>query len=146
MRAERMTLVPSRLAYKGFKFIFIGPSSLCKDCKYRNTCVEGMEVGRVYEVVEVSERKRFHCSIHEEVSLASVRRAPLEVAIPASLVEGTTVLYKPSDCDRLSCENYSLCRPEGLKSGDRLSVLSEKGIVRGCDRFRELRLYEVEVR
>lgn len=146
MEAGRMTLVPSRLAYKGFKFIFIGPSSLCKDCRYRNTCVEGMEVGRVYEVIEVSERKRFQCSVHEEVSLASVRGAPLEVAIPTSLVEGTTVLYKPADCDRLSCENYSLCRPEGLKPGDKLSVMNEKRIVRGCDKFRELRVYEVEVR
>ncbi|MDW8036392.1 MAG: UPF0179 family protein [Candidatus Korarchaeum sp.] len=61
MEAERMTLVPSRFALKGFRFVFIGPSILCKDCKYKNTCVEGMEVGRVYEIIEVSVRKRSQC-------------------------------------------------------------------------------------
>ncbi|MEM0268347.1 MAG: UPF0179 family protein [Candidatus Korarchaeum sp.] len=146
MEAERMTLVPSRLASRGFRFIFIGPSSLCKDCKYRNTCVEGMEVGRLYEVVDVSERKRFQCPLHEEVSLASVRKASLEVAVPKSLVEGATILYKSVDCKSLSCENYRFCKPEGLKPGDKLSVLREKGVIRGCDTFQELRIYEVEIK
>ncbi|MDW8036393.1 MAG: UPF0179 family protein [Candidatus Korarchaeum sp.] len=85
-------------------------------------------------------------SIHEEVSLVSVRRASLELASPISLVEGATILYKPLDCDRLSCENYALCKPEGLKLGDRLSVIRERGVIRECDRFRELRIYEVEVK
>ncbi len=146
MEAERMTLVPSRLASKGFRFVFIGSSSLCKECRYRNTCVEGMEVDRVYEVVEISERKRFQCPVHEEVLLASIRRASLEVAVPTSLIEGTTITYRPLDCGDVGCQNYPFCVPEGVKPGDRLSVVREKKVVEGCDRFQELRIYEVEVR
>lgn len=146
MEAERMTLVPSKLARKGFRFVFIGPSSLCKDCKYRSTCVDGMELGRVYEVVDVNERKRFQCPVHEEVSLASVRRATIDLAIPISLIEGATFTYRPLECDRITCESFALCKPEGLKPGDRLTVLREKGVVRGCGALRELRVYEVEIK
>lgn len=145
MDEERMTLVPSCLAKKGFRFIPMGHSSNCSSCKYRSTCIDGMEIGRVYEVIEVNERKRFPCPVHGEVVLSSVRRARVEVAMTMSPIEGASISYKPIECSDLSCPNYWFCRPEGLKPGDKLVVIRELGEVE-CAKFSGVKLYEVEVK
>lgn len=145
MNWERMTLVASGLAKKGFKFILMGQSSHCSNCKYKSTCVDGMELGRVYEVIEVNERKKFPCPVHGEVVLASIRLAKIEIATTIDSVEGAVITYKPLDCDRFDCPNHVLCSPEGLKPGDKLVVVREIGEVK-CSKFDKMRRYEVEIR
>jgi uncharacterized protein (UPF0179 family) len=140
MREERMGLVPSNLAREGFKFIFMGEAEACRGCKYRSVCVDGMEVGRLYVVKGVNERKRFQCPIHGELTLASIARANIEIASGARMVEGASFIYRASCSEECEYQNY--CRPEGVKEGDKLRVVRELGKIK-CKRLGELRIYEV---
>ncbi|MCC6028814.1 MAG: UPF0179 family protein [Candidatus Korarchaeum sp.] len=140
MREERKGLVPSNLAKEGFKFIFMGEAGACRGCKYRSVCVDGMEVGRLYVVKEVDERKRFQCPIHGELTLASITRANIEVALEAKMVEGASFVYRAS-CGE-ECEYRNYCKPEGVKEGDKLRVIREIGKI-SCKKFGELSVYEV---
>ncbi len=143
---ERMSLVPSSLAKRGFKFVFEGIAGPCKGCRLRSACVDGLEVGRVYEVAELNPKKRFSCPLHGEVVLATLRKAHILVALPSGLIEGATTQYKGVECDDLACRNYQYCRPDGLLPGDKIRIVREVGPLSGCPKVAGFKIYEVEVK
>ncbi len=143
---ERMGLVPSSLAKKGFKFTFEGISEPCRSCKLRSACVDGLEMGRVYEVLEVNRKKRFPCPLHGEVTLVTLRKAHILVALPSGLIEGATMQYKGTECEDISCRNYTYCKPEGIVPGDKIKIVREVGPLSGCPKVAGFKIYEVEVR
>ncbi len=144
---EIVSLVPSRLASKGFKFIFEGISEACRKCRLRAACVDGLEEGRVYEVVDINWKKKFGCPLHGEVVVVTLRKAHLTVALPTGLIEGVVIQYKPIECENILCRNFQYCNPDGIRQGDKIKVIREIGPIKdGCDRVLDYRLYEVEVR
>ena len=38
-------------------------------------------------------------------------------------IRSAVVTFKTPDCNELGCENYALCFPQGLRTGDRCEVL-----------------------
>ena len=143
---ERVGLVPSSLAKRGFKFTFEGISESCKTCKLRSACVDGLEMGRVYEVVEVNRKKKFPCPLHGEVVLATLRKAHILVALPSGLIEGVTMQYKGTECEDVLCKNYPYCKPDGIVPGDKIKIVREVGPLSGCPKVAGFKIYEVEVR
>ncbi len=144
---EIVSLAPSRLASKGFKFIFEGVSETCRRCRLRSACVDGLEEKRVYEIVDINWKKKFSCPLHGEVVVVTLRKAHLTVALPPGLIEGVIIQYKPIECEDILCKNFPYCNPEGIKQGDKIKIIREIGPLReGCDKVRDYRLYEVEVK
>ncbi len=144
---ETISLVPSRLASKGFRFIFEGISEVCRRCKLRAACVDGLEEKRVYEVIDVNWKKKFSCPLHGEVVVVTLKKAHLIVALPPGLIEGVITQYKPIGCENILCKNFPYCSPEGIRQGDKIRVIRKIGpIEEGCDRVLDYRLYEVEIK
>ncbi len=151
MLETRKTLVPTVIASKGKAFLFKGPAEVCHRCNWRAACVEGLEPGRVYDIVEVEPRKKFNCKLGVEMTLVTIERAHLIVALPSKkAVIGATIYYqRPRKCDRILCPYYDKCNPDGIYEGDRIRILREVGKIEenkvDCD-INDMKLYEVEVR
>ncbi len=144
---EILSLVPSRLASKGFKFVFEGISEPCKRCKLRAACVDGLDEKRVYEVRDINWKKKFRCPLHGEVVLVTLRKAHLRLALPPGLIEGVITQYKPIECGDILCENLPYCHPDGIKPGDKIRIVKEIGRLEGgCDKVGGYKIYEVEVK
>lgn len=143
---EIMSLVPPYFAKVGFKFTFEGIATACKNCRLRSACVDGLEMGRIYEVMEVNSKKRFSCPLHGEVVLAKLRRAHILIALPPGLIEGATLHYKPIDCEKIACMNFHYCKPEGVKPGDKIKIVREVGSLGSeCPKVSGFKVYEVRV-
>ena len=144
---ERRGLAPSSLAKESFAFVFMGVSSQCRNCRLRPACVDGLDIGRVYEISEVFPKKRFNCPLHGEMVLVTLRRPALRVVLQSGLIEGTTITYKPISCDEVGCPYEALCKPEGILPGDKLRIIREVGRLPGsCVKASGMRIYEVEIR
>lgn len=118
---EYITLLPESMAKIGLKFVHEGASNLCLNCKLRRVCVEVLEEGRVYEVVNVRGKKHKCRLVGGTVRVVEVVEAPIEAIVPSKFgVEGLIFTFNPIEC--LDCELYKLCNPEGLKRGDKVRV------------------------
>ncbi len=119
-----MALIYEKYAKKGFRFIHEGPAAECFSCPLLKACAGRLEKGRLYEVTSLREKKH-RCKIHEEgVRVVEVREAPVRALIPVKLaIQSAVITFEPQECNNLLCKYYPLCRPQGLKSGDKCKVL-----------------------
>ncbi|MEM1657540.1 MAG: UPF0179 family protein [Candidatus Jordarchaeales archaeon] len=122
-----LTLVGSMQAKIGFRFVHYGSAEPCNSCQLKKVCIENLEPGRIYEVVNVRELTH-PCTLHEngvravEVIL-SVVPAALE---PKQAVKGATIVYRDVEC-AYNCTNIDVCKPSALKPGDRCIVEEVNG-------------------
>ena len=124
-----ITLISVENARKGYKFLFEGQVyEQCKLCPLYNVCIGNLEKGRVYEVINVRKKKHKCKALNMDLAVVEVREAPLEVAIRTSYaIEGAIITFHPINCSKLSCINYELCSPIGLKSGDKCKIVKIYG-------------------
>jgi uncharacterized protein len=126
-----LTLVPSTLAKKGYRFTFAGPNKdiECAACPFQKLCF-GLEPGRTYEVRQVRDVQH-PCELHDEGKVRAV--AVEEVTFPSSIerkhLRGTAAHWTPVDCGRPSCANWSLCHPVGHSSGAKHAIVKTHGAV-----------------
>ncbi len=120
-----ITLVPKTFARKGYRFVFEGKvDSECKKCSLFNVCIKNLEPGRIYEIVNIRNKKH-KCKIYEsEVLVVEVVEADVEAFIKTSMaVEGAIISYNPVNCNEYLCPNFKLCKPLGLKQGDKCKII-----------------------
>lgn len=118
----------SKFAKVGFKFLHEGETPKCKNCKLRKTCIENLELSRMYEVKEVRKIKH-HCPICGEVSVVVVREPEFEVKIDSRrAIEGLTFTLDEKS-------HYP-----GLKRGDKLRILRVLSEERGKRRVQVSRV------
>jgi len=117
-----VTLLNKKVAKPGYRFIHEGKAEECLDCPIRKVCVENLEKGRIYEVIKVR-RKKHKCKlIEDEVVVVEVINAPIEIAIsPKKAIEEIITSYSSIPCEKI-CPYQSLCKPEGLKEGDKIKI------------------------
>jgi uncharacterized protein (UPF0179 family) len=118
-----LTVIGKRLAKEGLTFIFIGSLSDCKECKVKNICFH-LEQGRRYKILDV--RDVLHeCPVHEEgVVVIEVEELMRDIIIPEKqAIEGSTITIKLPKCIEKGCDNYQLCLPVGLNTGQKKKVL-----------------------
>ncbi|MGC8850454.1 MAG: UPF0179 family protein, partial [Candidatus Bathyarchaeia archaeon] len=66
----------------------------------------------------------------EEGVLVEVEEAPVSLLVKAeAAIPGALFTYESPDCPS-SCENYALCHPQGLKTGDRCLIVEVKEAIR----------------
>ncbi|WP_094226900.1 UPF0179 family protein [Methanolobus psychrotolerans] len=133
-----ITLIGSRLAKEGGDFIFMGESRECKKCKLRRTCMN-LEPGRKYRVAKLRGDTVHECFIHDGgVLTVEVESAPVVAAIDSrKAVEGSKVSYESPKCQDFDDSVYDILYPEGLKDGDKCTVVKvlgpmDESMVPGC--------------
>ena len=119
-----ITLIGKSLAEKGVKFIHYGPSAECEACRFKSTCIDSLEEGRMYIINDVKETEH-PCPIHEggKVKVVDVQRAEIKALVDSKKAfEGSMVIFEFPECDK-ECTMRDLCFPEGLYEGDKCKIV-----------------------
>ncbi len=119
-----VTIIGSKQARKGYRFIFDGLARPCLTCDYQNACVGNLEVGRVYEIQKVM-KKSLQCQLHEgEGRVVEVIESLYDVNIKSQTAMSDVILrFEQIECTRVDCPEYEKCRPLGLQPGNRCRVV-----------------------
>jgi uncharacterized protein (UPF0179 family) len=141
-----ITLIGTKLAKVGNEFVFRGMAKECEPCKLSKTCL-GLNTGSRYRITGIRNGGNLECFIHDSgVCAVEVVEAPIFVCIEArKAIKGSKIVYEPVMCTISSCENYRICRPEGLKKGDKFTIVNVVGELQGpCEKGHSLKLAEVK--
>ena len=141
-----ITLIGTKLAQVGNEFIFKGIAKECEQCKLNRTCL-GLNVGSRYRITGLRNGGTLECFIHDSgVCAVEVVEAPIVMGIEArKAIKGSKVVYEPVVCNISTCENYKICRPAGLKRGDKFTVMNVIGELSGtCEKGYSLKVAEVK--
>ena len=123
-----ITLIGKSLANKGLKFMHYGASSECEGCRFKNTCIDTLEVGRMYIIKNVKSGEQ-PCLIHEggKVKVVEVEKAYIRGLIDAKTsFEGSKIVFNPPECDE-KCSLRDMCFPEGLYMEDKCKIIRNMG-------------------
>lgn len=123
-----ITLIGKKLAENGLKFMHYGPSAECESCRFRSTCIDSLEEGRMYVITDVKETEQ-SCLIHEggKVKVVEVERADINALVDSKKAfEGSMVVFEFPKCDK-ECTMVDLCFPEGLYEGDKCKIAKTVG-------------------
>jgi uncharacterized protein (UPF0179 family) len=123
-----ITLIGKDLAEEGFVFIFYGPAEACENCRFKSSCIESLEEGRKYKIINVRDTEQ-KCQLHEGgiVKVVEVEKADIDALVDSKKVHlGASLSYDPLDCN-IDCIFHNLCFPEGLFSGDKCTFIKDLG-------------------
>jgi uncharacterized protein (UPF0179 family) len=123
-----ITLIGTNLAQKGLEFVHCGGAPSCVKCRFKNTCIDTLEEGRIYQITEVKDTQH-PCPLHEggKVKVVVVEKSPIKVLIDSKIAfEGSNILFNPVECDN-GCIEKDLFKPEGLFEGDRCKIVKNLG-------------------
>ncbi len=123
-----ITLIGTNLAEKGLEFMHYGGASACEKCRFKNTCINTLEEGRIYLIKEVKGTEH-PCPIHEggKVKVVDVEKSYIKALIDSKIAfEGSNIVFSPIKCEN-KCVDKDLCAPEGLYVDDRCKIIKNLG-------------------
>ena len=123
-----ITLIGKSLAEEGLKFIFYGASAECEMCRFKGTCIDSLETGRMYVITDVKDTEQ-PCPIHKDgkVKVVEVERADIEALVDSKKAfEGSMIAVEFPNCDK-ECTMRDLCFPEGLYEEDKCKIAKNIG-------------------
>jgi uncharacterized protein len=137
-----ITLIGKSLANKGLKFMYYGAASECESCRFKNTCLDTLEEGRMYIIKGVKNGEQ-SCLIHEggKVKVVEVEKAYIRGVIDSKKsFEGSQIVFNPPECDE-NCSLRDMCFPEGLYKEDKCKIVRNMGKPRErCPNGRDLNM------
>lgn len=141
-----ITLIGTKLAKVGNEFNFRGAAKECEPCKLNKTCL-GLNIGSKYRIINVRNSGKHECFVHDSgVCAVEVVEAPIIVALESKkAIKGSKIAYEQISCNFSNCENFVLCRPSGLRSGDKYSIINVEGeLNEPCRKGYSLKVVEVK--
>lgn len=141
-----ITLIGTRLAKVGNEFIFKNAAKECQPCKFNKTCLS-LNSGSRYKIVSIRNSTRLECFVHDfGVFAVEVIEAPIRMAIESrKAIKGSKIVFELPPCNFQDCENYPLCRPSGIRPGDKLSIVDvEDEIIESCRKGYSMKIVEVK--
>ena len=103
-----VTLIGERMAKKGNEFIYLGPSTDCKNCKLKTVCFNLKKYKR-YRIIGIR-NKRHSCNQHDGgVRVVEVEELPAIAVVDKKVRVGEKLKISPIECRRLDCENFDIC-------------------------------------
>jgi uncharacterized protein len=123
-----ITLIGKNLAEKGLKFMPYGAVAECEKCRFKTTCIDTLEEGRIYIITDVKDTEH-PCLVHEggKVKVVQVERSEIKSLIDSKKAfEGSNIVFNPPECDE-ECPNRNLCFPEGLFKEDKCKIVENIG-------------------
>ncbi len=141
-----VTLIGTKLAKVGNEFIYKGGAKECEPCKLNKTCLS-LNPGSKYRITNIRTGGKLECFVHDSgVCAVEVIEAPIVMTIESrKAIKGSKIVYEPVSCNLTSCENFRLCRPSGVKVGDKLTIMNvESDISEPCRKGLSLKVVEVK--
>jgi len=136
-----VTLIGRRNASAGYEFIYSGPTPDCKNCKIKNACMN-LDVGQRYRITAIRDVEH-QCKLHDDVCVVEVERIPFDLGFEARSSEEDTIITREENrCERVDCDNHTICRPRFFTPG-RYRVLTV-GEALECPKGLELKRVSVE--
>ncbi len=119
-----ITLIGTRLAKVGNEFIFRGTAKECEPCKFNKTCLN-LNPGSRYKIVNIRNPVKLECSVHDSgVFAVEVTEAPLRMVVESrKAIKGSRITYEPPNCNLRDCDNFIMCQPSGLRTGEKLIII-----------------------
>jgi uncharacterized protein (UPF0179 family) len=138
-----VTLVGEKWAVEGNEFIYLEPSSDCKDCKVKTVCFN-LQEGRRYRIKSIRET-RHPCKVHDAgVVAVEFEELPVKVAMEANKVmEGVVVTFSTNGCQNTACMHRRLCSQNFIKSDQKVKILTLCGEL-DCVEGKKLMAVEIE--
>jgi uncharacterized protein (UPF0179 family) len=140
-----ITLIGTRLAKVGNEFIFRGAAKECEPCKFNKTCL-GLNQGSKYRIVNLRNSSKLECFIHDSgVCAVEVIEAPIRIAIESrKAIKGSKIVYEQLSCNYPDCDNFVLCRPPGIKTGEKFNIIDvEDDLEEPCSKNYQLKVVEI---
>jgi uncharacterized protein (UPF0179 family) len=141
-----ITLIGTRLAKVGNEFIFKGAAKECEPCKFNKTCL-GLNQGSKYRIVNLRNSAKLECFVHDSgVCAVEVIEAPIRMAIESrKAIKGSKIAYEQLSCNYPDCDNFVLCRPAGIKAGEKFSIIEvEDDLEEPCNKNYQLKVVEIK--
>ncbi|MBU4340608.1 MAG: UPF0179 family protein [Euryarchaeota archaeon] len=141
-----ITLIGTKLAKTGNEFNFKGGVKECEPCRLNKTCL-GLNIGSRYRITALRNGGKLECYVHDSgVCAVEVIELPVEISVESrKAMKGSTITYEPVPCNITGCTNYVMCRPEGMRRGDKFNVVSiGEDISDSCDKGYLLKIAEVK--
>ena len=141
-----ITLIGTKLAKVGNEFIFKGAAKECEPCKLNKTCLN-LNPGSKYKIVNLRPSSKLECFVHDSgVSAVEVTELPLTMTLESrKAIKGSKLAYEPLSCNFSVCENFILCRPSGLRPGDKFMITDVEGdINEPCRKNYSLKVVKVK--
>jgi len=141
-----ITLIGTRQAKVGNEFIFKGAAKECEPCKFNKTCL-GLNQGSKYRIVNLRNSAKLECFVHDSgVCAVEVIEAPIRMAIESrKAIKGSKIAYEQLSCNYPDCDNFVLCRPAGIKAGDKFSIIEvEDDLEEPCNKNYQLKVVEIK--
>ncbi|MBM4240069.1 MAG: UPF0179 family protein [Euryarchaeota archaeon] len=123
-----ITLIGKSLAKEGLQFMYTGSARGCESCRFKNTCIDPLEEGRIYVINDVKGGEH-SCPIHEggKVKVVDVEKADIEALVDSKKAfEGSMIAFDIPDCDE-DCPIRDLCFPRGLFKDDKCKIVKSIG-------------------
>ncbi|MEM3713333.1 MAG: UPF0179 family protein [Nitrososphaeria archaeon] len=120
----KITLLGSNVAKKGYRFMYEHTNNnICLQCYLKKVCIDNIEKNRIYEVVNVRDKKHICKLLNSYVSVVEVKISPIEVFANIKMaVEDLVTTYIPVNCDKFNCKNFVYCKPIGLFENDKIKI------------------------
>lgn len=141
-----ITLIGTKLAKVGNEFNFKGAAKECEPCKLNKTCL-GLNIGSKYRIINLRNSGKHECFVHDSgVCAVEVIEAPIIMALESKkAIKGSKIAYEQISCNFSNCENVVLCRPSGLRQGDKYSITNVEGeLNEPCRKGYSLKVVEVK--
>jgi len=146
MEKNMITLIGNSLAIEGLEFMHYGPAPACDKCRFKNTCIDTLEEGRMYRITQVKNTQH-PCAVHEggKVKVVKVVKANINALIDSKIAfEGSNIVFTPPRCDE-ECDQKLLCTPAGLYENDRCKIIKNIGKKVQCAKGFDLNQVSLEL-
>ncbi|MBU3966306.1 MAG: UPF0179 family protein [Euryarchaeota archaeon] len=141
-----ITLIGTKLAKVGNEFIFKSGAKECEPCRLNKTCL-GLNSGSTYRITALRNGGKLECFVHDSgVCAVEVIELPVEISVESrKAIKGSTIVFEPVPCNITGCINYAVCRPAGLRRGDKFTLVSVGEDISGsCEKDYTLKVAEVK--
>ena len=122
-----LSFIPKDVVKVGYKFSHQGGTQTCKKCQYIQVCIQQLELGSSYEIVEVR-GKEHPCLIDNGIMVVcEVKKINDTVAVEnQKYLENLISTRKPIECNEVLCENYDYCVSVKYMQTSKIKIIEKK--------------------
>lgn len=139
-----ISFVPKAVATIGYQFTHQGATKICEKCQFIQVCINQLEIGSSYEVVEIK-NKEHPCLIDDSIMVVcKVRKINDLLSVQnQKYLENLVLTRKPIDCPEILCDNYDYCVSTKYKQSSKVKIIRKKKNI-NCPLGYDLVLVEAE--